>query len=120
MSDKNNELMSSTPQVGLVRGILNNLKLIGRLMADRRVSLFAKIIPIGALAYLVSPIDAISLPIIGVVDDAALLWLSSYVFTEFCPPDVVEEHTRAIYGLDAPAAEKGEVVDGEVTDVEEK
>ncbi|GAB4548655.1 MAG: hypothetical protein Fur002_25560 [Anaerolineales bacterium] len=119
MSDKNNELMSAAPQVGLVRGILNNLKLIGRLMADRRVNIFAKLIPIGTLIYLVSPVDAIMLPVIGVVDDAALLWLSSYAFTEFCPPDVVEEHMNAILGVNKTTAQS-DVVDGEVTDVEEK
>ena len=51
-------------QGGVVRNILNQLKLIFRLMGDRRVSVFAKLIPVGALIYLVSPVDAVSLPVV--------------------------------------------------------
>ncbi len=101
---------------GVVRNILNQLKLIARLMGDRRVSFFAKLIPVGGLIYLISPIDAISIPVIGVVDDAALLWLSSYIFTELCPPDVVEEHRRAL----ASNISGDDVVDAEATDVKEE
>jgi uncharacterized membrane protein YkvA (DUF1232 family) len=103
---------------GVVRNILNQIKLIFRLMGDRRVSFFAKLVPIGALVYLVSPIDAISIPIIGVVDDAAVLWLSTYVFTELCPPEVVEEHMKALASNMKPT-DGDDVVDAETTDVKE-
>lgn len=103
---------------GVVRNILNQIKLIFRLMGDRRVSFFAKLVPIGALVYLVSPIDAISIPIIGVVDDAAVLWLSTYIFTELCPPEVVEEHMKALAGHTRPTDEE-DIVDAETTDVKE-
>ena len=106
-------------QGGVVRNILNQLKLIFRLMGDRRVSVFAKLIPVGALIYLVSPVDAVSLPVIGVVDDAALLWLGSYIFTELCPPDVVEEHMKALAGNMSSGEAKDDVVDAETTDVSE-
>ena len=106
-------------QGGVVRNILNQLKLIFRLMGDRRVSVFAKLIPVGALIYLVSPVDAVSLPVIGVVDDAALLWLGSYIFTELCPPDVVEEHMKALAGNMSSEGSKDDVVDAETTDVSE-
>jgi len=75
MTEKKSSDIIVTQQGGVVRNILNQLKLIFRLMGDRRVNFFAKLVPVGALIYLVSPIDAVSLPIIGVVDDAALLWL---------------------------------------------
>lgn len=101
---------------GVVRNILNQIKLILRLMGDRRVSFFAKLVPIGALVYLASPIDAISIPLIGVVDDAAILWLSTYIFTELCPPEVVEEHMKALAG-NMKSTEGDEVVDAETTDV---
>ncbi len=101
---------------GVVRNILTQLKLIFRLMGDRRVSFFAKLVPIGALVYLLSPIDAISIPLIGVVDDAALLWLSSYIFIELCPPEVVEEHMKALVS-NMKSTEGDEVVDAETTDV---
>ena len=48
MTDKKASDIIITQQGGVVRNILNQLKLIFRLMGDSRVSLFAKLIPIGA------------------------------------------------------------------------
>ncbi|MCZ2127718.1 MAG: DUF1232 domain-containing protein [Anaerolineales bacterium] len=84
---------------GAVRNFINQFKLILRLMGDSRVSFLAKIIPLGALAYLVMPADLVPnavFPVVGVLDDAAVLWLGSFVFTELCPPDVVKEHQQAL------------------------
>ncbi|HCK65254.1 MAG TPA: hypothetical protein DIW23_08850 [Anaerolineae bacterium] len=106
-------------QGGVMRNILNQLKLIFRLMGDRRVSFFAKLVPVGAFAYLLFPLDAISLPIIGVVDDAALLWLGSYIFTELCPPEVVQEHMKALAGNMNADSSKDDVIDAEATDTQE-
>ncbi len=125
MADRKNpnEIISSAPQGGMVRNALNQIKLILRLIGDKRVNLFAKLIPIGAFAYLIFPLDGdIVLPVIGLVDDAMLLWLGTYLFVEICPPEVVEEHRKALAGASpssAPAP-NGEVVDAEVTDVKDE
>lgn len=109
-------------QGGVVRNMINQLKLIFRLMGDSRVNVFAKLIPVGAFVYLLFPADLapnIALPVIGVLDDAAILWLGSYVFTELCPPEVVAEHMKALSGnMEAPAHD--EIVDAETTDVSDK
>lgn len=119
MTDKKPSDLIVSQQGGVVRNVLNQLKLIFRLMGDSRVNIFAKLIPIGALIYLVSP-DPIMIPIIGVVDDAALLWLGSYVFTELCPPAVVAEHMKELAGnMDADETQ-AEIVDAEATDVSDK
>ncbi len=124
MADKKttNDIISSTQQGGLVRNAINQVKLIFRLMSDSRVNIFAKLIPLGALFYFISPVDfvpEVAIPFIGVLDDAAILWLSSYVFTEFCPPAVVTEHMKALAGN--MTVEPGdEVVDAEATDVKEE
>jgi uncharacterized membrane protein YkvA (DUF1232 family) len=119
MTEKKTSNITVTQQEGgVVRNILNQLKLIARLMGDRRVNFFAKLVPVGALIYLISPIDAISIPVIGVVDDAALLWLGSYIFTELCPPEVVAEHMKALNSNLTSGADS-DVVDGEATDVKE-
>jgi hypothetical protein len=76
---------------GVFEGIGFRIKLILRLMKDRRVSPLVKLLPIGALIYLVLPDLA---P--GPVDDAAVIWLGSYLFVELCPRDVVEEHVREL------------------------
>ncbi len=117
---KRNEIISSTPQTGVVRSIINQLKLIFRLMGDKRVSMFAKLIPIGAFAYLLFPGDGdLVLPVIGMVDDAMILWLGSYVFTEMCPPAVVEEHLKALSGQTV-SQEENDVVDGQVAEVKDE
>lgn len=113
------DMISSTQQGGLVRNVLNQLKLIFRLMGDSRVNFLIKIIPVGALIYLVSPVDAISIPVIGALDDAAVLWLSSYVFTELCPPQVVAEHMKEL-AANMTVDPQDEIVDAEATDVKEE
>ena len=85
MADKSRSLTN----VGFFKGVSNRVRLVARLMADSRVSPLLKLLPIGSLVYLVIPLDL--LPIIP-VDDAAILWLGSYLFVELCPQDVVQEH----------------------------
>jgi uncharacterized membrane protein YkvA (DUF1232 family) len=87
------------PQAGMIQALIFRVKLIMRLIGDRRVNPWLKIIPIAGVAYLISPIDIIPdviLPVIGELDDAAVLWLTNYLFIELCPPDVVNEHVKAL------------------------
>jgi uncharacterized membrane protein YkvA (DUF1232 family) len=118
MDEKKPSTLMVSQQSGVVRSAINQLKLIFRLMGDSRVSVLAKLIPIGALVYLISPIDAVSIPVIGALDDAAILWLGSYVFTELCPPAVVAEHMKELAG-NMNVNPQDEVVDAETTDVKE-
>jgi uncharacterized membrane protein YkvA (DUF1232 family) len=106
---------------GTIRDAINRIKLILRLMGDRRVSALVKLIPIGALAYLISPVDlapGIALPVIGALDDAAIVWLGTYLFVELCPPNVVKEHLKALTS-NLSTEGNDEVVDGETTDMTE-
>jgi uncharacterized membrane protein YkvA (DUF1232 family) len=103
------------PQGGMMRDVVMRLKLITRLMGDRRVNFFVKFLPLASLAYLFWPIDAIALPIIGALDDAAILWIGSTLFVELCPTNVVNEHMQ-----DLATSEGGEVVDAEATDIDNK
>lgn len=119
MTEKKPSGITVNPQGGVVRNVINQLKLIMRLMGDSRVSILAKLVPLGAFAYLLFPFDAISFPIIGAVDDAALLWLGSYIFTELCPPEVVQEHMKALAGNMNSDSSNDDVVDAETTDVKE-
>ena len=103
------------PQGGMMRDLVMRLKLITRLMGDGRVNFFIKFLPLASLAYLFWPIDAIALPIIGALDDAAILWIGSTLFVELCPTNVVNEHMQ-----DLATSEGGEVVDAEATDIDSK
>ena len=103
---------------GFFLGIAQHLKLVWRLMLDQRVSPLLKLIPIGTLVYLISPID-IPTPL----DDAAIIGLGTYIFIELCPPAVVNEHRAAIEHT-IPArfqdADKPEIKEEDIIDVEYK
>ncbi len=85
----------TSQNAGFFQDIIRHIKLIARLLGDKRVSFFLKLLPIGALVYLFSPIDiapGLALPVIGALDDAAILWLGSSLFIALCPENVVREH----------------------------
>jgi uncharacterized membrane protein YkvA (DUF1232 family) len=102
-------------QGGVVRNVVNQTKLILRLLGDRRVSFWTKLIPVGTLMYLVSPRDIMmGIPGVAALDDAAILWFGSNLFVELCPPDVVQEH---LDDLQSNLENTDDVIDAESTDV---
>jgi uncharacterized membrane protein YkvA (DUF1232 family) len=110
------------PQGGIVRDFILRVKLIVRLVRDRRISFWLKIIPIAGLIYLVSPLDLIpdiALPVIGELDDAAVLWLTNYLFIELCPPEIVQEHVTALVAR-TRKTEQDDVVDAESVEIKEQ
>ncbi|HSM70741.1 MAG TPA: YkvA family protein [Anaerolineales bacterium] len=113
MADKKSKNVV-VPQGGMLRDLVLRLKLITRLMGDRRVNFFIKFLPLASLAYLFWPLDAIAIPFVGVLDDAAILWMGSNLFVELCPPDVVKEHRDA---LQSNLDDTDNVIDAESTDV---
>ena len=107
------------PQGGMMSDVVKRLKLIARLMGDSRVNVFLKALPLASVAYLIFPFDlapGVVFPIIGALDDAAILWLGSNLFVELCPDDVVKEHMQAI-DSNLGSSSSGEVVDAEATDM---
>ncbi len=100
---------------GIFTGISNQVKLIVRLMADRRISPLLKLLPLGTLVYLISP-DLLP----GPFDDAMVLWLGTAAFIELCPPEVVKEHLdiikQTIPGEWHDKKDEGEVIDTEFKD----
>lgn len=76
---------------GFIYELALRLKLILKLMADGRVNIFIKAIPLLSVVYWINPID-----IPGPIDDLAVLSLGFYLFIELCPPDVVEEHLKKL------------------------
>jgi uncharacterized membrane protein YkvA (DUF1232 family) len=122
MSTKKDDSRSIIPsQGGMFRDLMLRIKLILRLMADRRVNPFLKLIPIASLVYVVSPIDLVSgvmLPVVGALDDAAVLGFGVYLFLELCPTQVVQEHVRILSSnLDIIEQPDEDVVDAEVVDL---
>ncbi|MFN3741135.1 MAG: DUF1232 domain-containing protein [Anaerolineales bacterium] len=100
---------------GVWRDLFLHIKLVLRLMGDRRVNFFLKFLPLLALAYLLWPYDPVPLyiPVIGALDDAAVIWLGTSLFIELCPSEVVQEHLKHLTS-NLELVEKGEVVDGQI------
>ncbi len=112
MPDKPNGIFQGK-KTWLLSDFVLRVKLIARLMLDRRVNPLIKLIPIGALIYLINPID-----IPGPVDDAAVLGLGSYLFVLLCPADIVQEHMAYLNaGQPAQAPADENVVDAEYKEV---
>jgi uncharacterized membrane protein YkvA (DUF1232 family) len=119
MADKKTRKIVVSPQRGMTREVVTRLKLILKLMGDRRVSPWVKLIPIGAIAYLVSPIDIVmGIPGIAALDDAAILWIGSNLFVELCPQNVVQEHMKELDSNLEDTSE--EIVDVQPTDVNDR
>jgi uncharacterized membrane protein YkvA (DUF1232 family) len=115
----------NNPNSGFFQDLILRFKLIVRLMGDRRVNPFLKLIPIAAAIYVISPLDLIPgaiLPVIGALDDAAMLWLGITLFLELCPDEVVQEHRSALQNVVAGTWRNAAQQDGtgEIIDVEPK
>jgi hypothetical protein len=91
-------------RIGLFDNITLQVKMISRLMGDMRVNPLLKLLPIGAMIYLIIP-DTL----IGPLDDAAIIWVGTSLFVELCPPEIVREHREAL----------ASVIDGEWRVVDE-
>jgi uncharacterized membrane protein YkvA (DUF1232 family) len=112
---------------GFFQDVVLRIKLILRLMGDQRVSIWLKILPVGGLLYILSPIDLIpdiALPVIGYLDDALVIWLCETLFVALCPDEIVQEHLDALQKVvaatwrDAPGQDNGrEVIEAKVQDV---
>lgn len=97
---------------GLMAEILKQGRLILRLLGDRRVPVWPKLIIPATIAYIFSPIDLLSDPILGLgqLDDAAILLIGLKLFVELCPTDIVREHVESL----------ASVIDGSYRVVEEE
>ena len=69
-----------------------------RLLRDRRVSVWPKLLLVGALCYVVLPIDLLPdfVPFVGQIDDLAVIVLAAKWFLDLCPPQIVREHMDAV------------------------
>jgi hypothetical protein len=104
MGDRQRKMVPSQGGGGVLYELGVRLKLILRLMGDRRVNPLLKLLPVGTLLYLLVP-DLV----IGPIDDAVVIWLGSILFVELCPPEVVEEHMDSLHSVvDAEWRETGE------------
>lgn len=87
--------------------IFQIFRLFIRLMADRRVPLWVKLVPIAALIYIISPIDLRPdfIPILGQLDDLLITILLLVLFVALVPG---EARRDAFRGVNADREDKRE------------
>jgi len=86
---------------GFLGNVVRQARLAWHLLRDGRVPAWVKLIPVGAVVYLISPIDLIPdfvFPGLGELDDLAVLLLSVKALVDLSPPEVVRQHLDQIIG----------------------
>ncbi|MBI1279952.1 MAG: DUF1232 domain-containing protein [Anaerolineaceae bacterium] len=84
----------------MLRALIDQIRLTWALLKDSRVPIWAKVIPILGIVYVLSPLDFIPdvLPILGQLDDLAIVIGGMRLFASVVPQDIVEEHRAIIAG----------------------
>ncbi|HYV21997.1 MAG TPA: YkvA family protein [Candidatus Bathyarchaeia archaeon] len=87
-----------TEVVDIIRRLPMYIRLVWALLRDGRVPAQQKLILVGIGAYLFFPIDLIPdfVPVLGQLDDLAVVLLGLDLFIRSAPPDIVEEHLAKI------------------------
>ncbi len=102
------------PSSGFIHELVLRIKLVYKLMLDKRINFLLKLLPAFSLLYLINPID-IPLPL----DDAAVIGLGFTLFVSLCPDEIVSEHLanlRNSSAMKAAKIEDPEVIDGTFKD----
>jgi len=103
--------------------IVRYFRLVWRLLSDKRISPWLKaVIPIAVLLYILLPVDLVPdfIPLLGQLDDLAIIVLATRLFIELCPPFVVQEHLRDLRGASASVSPGEEVIDATYRVIEEE
>jgi uncharacterized membrane protein YkvA (DUF1232 family) len=84
--------------VELIRRLPTYMRLVWALLRDSRVPAGQKLILVGIAGYIVLPIDLIPdfIPVLGQLDDIAVVLLGLDLFIRSAPQDVVDEHLSRI------------------------
>lgn len=91
----------------------SDIKMAYWLMRQRDVPIVAKAIPILALLYVVAPIDFVpdALPVLGQMDDIAIIMLGVRAFLRMAPPAVTGRYEADVM--------EGTIVEGEAQPVDD-
>ena len=85
---------------GLLWSLVSHLRLGVRLVREPRVPVVLKLVPVLVGLYVLSPIDLVPdlLPVLGQLDDLAIVAAGLELFVRLCPPATVAFHREAIAG----------------------
>ncbi len=85
--------------IQLVSHIPNLISLYFRLLADKRIPILVRILPILATIYVISPIDilpGIVVPFLGWMEDIVIFYLCMRYFAHTVPREIIDEHIKYI------------------------
>ncbi len=89
----------------LLRGLPTMLRLFWRLLRDPRTPWSARLVLLGTLVYVVSPVDLVPAMLfgpVGLVDDLTVLVFGCQSFIRLVPPPVVTDHVERLAPRDTP------------------
>ena len=91
-------------RIGFIRSYWEQMRLTWRLFRDPREPILLKAIPILTIVYLVSPVDWLVnlIPVLGQMEDIAVLGLGMTFFIRLSPPELVDHHRAEIRGVVPP------------------
>ena len=114
--DNDNMKMDSSPTTGkqsgaaqknpgFLREVWQQIRLVYYLLRDPDVPFYLKFLPFRSIIYLLWPIDLVTdiVPVMGQLDDMAILLAGFKVFIELAPPAVTARHLNAIRAKDGYA-----------------
>jgi uncharacterized membrane protein YkvA (DUF1232 family) len=110
MAKRSSNGTTTQPKAGVLTEIMRNAQLAWHLLIDRRVSLLLKlIIPGLMLGYLIFPVDLLPdfVPVLGQLDDLAILALGIKLFIELSPKDIVREYRGNDSSTSSPVEPNG-------------
>lgn len=101
-------------RAGMLKELVRNASLAWHLLLDPRVPALTKLLPVGALLYLLSPIDLVPdvLPVLGQLDDLLVIALGVRAFIALCPPELVRAYQSGAHGYKAAETADDKTVDG--------
>jgi len=105
---------SSGGGLGVLAEMWQEIQLAWRLFRDPQVGWHLKIIPALGLVYVISPVDLIVdvVPVIGQMDDIAVMAFCIKTFVDLAPQDRVAYHRAAMSGDAPPPSEEDRTIDG--------
>jgi uncharacterized membrane protein YkvA (DUF1232 family) len=82
--------------------LVKNLRLTWRLLRDPLVPVWFKFIPLGAVVYILLPLDLVPDWMLGLgqVDDLGLFLLSLKLFLDLCPSEIVQRHLAQMSSIE--------------------
>lgn len=112
-------MRKSTPPTGWrdrlsrwARRLKRETRAVVRAARDPRVGWPVRLLALAVAAYALSPIDLIPdfIPVLGLLDDLILVPLGLWLVIRLLPPDILDEHRRAVADLGpAPVSRAGAV-----------